>query len=640
MAFRCNPTADRQPAYRGLDELREAIARNDNRAPFRSRLLLEQDHSTLGVSFGRIYDDLGFEQAGRTEAAKALAVAPASAEAHRFLADLELTRPRLEAARLSELLQSQLLQSVGFNLIQPSLSTPGLNLVAPRGPAAVTFNEFTPLFQGDGLHAIVSGLAGNHDTWGQEATAAAVRGRTSLSVGQLFYRSNGFRKNFDLQDKVVDVLAQAQLTEWVQVQAGYQRRRSRVGDRELKQDLDSLNDTINTDIRGDLFRFGVQLTPTPRQTTLFSLLYDDRERNALSDETPRGGFFEDGERNASAVTMEGKHIALFDWGSLVSGGSVTHVDDRNRICFSGRCDGELNDFGESNVTKIDDDQNAYELYGQVTRHFAWDVDLILRGGYDRVDGEKSNTDGLTPGIGLIWAPKPGVTMRAAAARTIKRPFVAGQTLRPTQLAGFNTLFDDIDGVHSDSVGLAFDYELSANLRVGAEVVRRWLRGRLNIETDAGMVVRVDDQREDAANVYMNWTPTDRWAVSLGVTHETYRAKERDTTDEAVRLSSWLPSASVRYFHPRGWFGGVGTVLARQGVDRSDPDVTDSDEAALVDAFVGFRLPRRLGLVSLEANNLFDQRLNWQDDTFRSSQEELRPQFLPARSLIARLTLNW
>jgi tetratricopeptide (TPR) repeat protein len=78
-----------------LRDLERSIELNDNRAPFRSRLLLDEDAATRGASLARIYDDLDFQQLGVNEAAKSLALDPGNASAHRFLSDLYLGAPRL-----------------------------------------------------------------------------------------------------------------------------------------------------------------------------------------------------------------------------------------------------------------------------------------------------------------------------------------------------------------------------------------------------------------------------------------------------------------------------------------------------------------------------------------------------------------
>jgi tetratricopeptide (TPR) repeat protein len=102
-----------------LRDIETSIELNDNRAVYRSRELLDQDRAARGTSLARIYNDLGFEQLGINQATKSLSLDPANAGAHRFLSDVYLTQPRREIARVSELLQAQLLQDININPVQP-----------------------------------------------------------------------------------------------------------------------------------------------------------------------------------------------------------------------------------------------------------------------------------------------------------------------------------------------------------------------------------------------------------------------------------------------------------------------------------------------------------------------------------------
>jgi hypothetical protein len=62
---------------------------------------------------------------------------------------------------------------------------------------------------------------------------------------------------------------------------------------------------------------------------------------------------------------------------------------------------------------------------------------------------------------------------------------------------------------------------------------------------------------------------------------------------------------------------------------------------LVDAAVGYRLPKRYGIFTLGVKNLFNESFNFQGLEFRSVREDLeeeRPPFLPERSISAQFTL--
>src|SRR5918992_703585 len=95
-----------------LQDLQKSIELNDNRAVYRSRLLLDDDLATRSASLSRIYRDLGFQQQALVEGWESLSQDPTDYTAHRLLSDSYSVLPRHEIARVSELLQSQLLQPI------------------------------------------------------------------------------------------------------------------------------------------------------------------------------------------------------------------------------------------------------------------------------------------------------------------------------------------------------------------------------------------------------------------------------------------------------------------------------------------------------------------------------------------------
>ncbi|MDH3692061.1 MAG: FecR domain-containing protein, partial [Gammaproteobacteria bacterium] len=118
-----------------LQNLQKSIELNDNRAVFRSRLLLDQDLGARSASSGRIYRDLGFEQLALVEGWKSVSAAPSDYSGHRFLADTYSALPRHEIARVSELLQSQLLQPLNITPLQPQLAESNLFILSGAGPS-------------------------------------------------------------------------------------------------------------------------------------------------------------------------------------------------------------------------------------------------------------------------------------------------------------------------------------------------------------------------------------------------------------------------------------------------------------------------------------------------------------------------
>jgi tetratricopeptide (TPR) repeat protein len=95
-----------------IHDLQKSIELNDNRAVYRSRLLLDEDLAARGAALGRIYRELGFQQQALVEGWESLSQDPTDYTAHRLLSDSYSVLPRHEIARVSELLQSQLLQPI------------------------------------------------------------------------------------------------------------------------------------------------------------------------------------------------------------------------------------------------------------------------------------------------------------------------------------------------------------------------------------------------------------------------------------------------------------------------------------------------------------------------------------------------
>src|SRR5206468_7959373 len=151
-----------------LQDLQKAIELNDNRAVYRSQLQLDSDLAARSASLGRIYSDLGFQQLALVEGWKSVNTDPTNYSAHRFLADSYSVLPRHEIARVSELLQSQLLQPLNMTPIQPHLAESNLFLISAGGPAGVSFNEFNPIFNRNGITFQTSGLADEHSTYAGE----------------------------------------------------------------------------------------------------------------------------------------------------------------------------------------------------------------------------------------------------------------------------------------------------------------------------------------------------------------------------------------------------------------------------------------------------------------------------------------
>ena len=166
---------------------------------------------------------------------------PGNTSAHRFLSDTYIGVPRREIARVSELLQAQMLQDININPVQPSLAETNLSLVTRGGPFKPGFNEYTPLFERNDVQFQASGLAGNEDTHGFEGIASALYDRFSISAGAFSYETDGWRPNDGIQHNIEDFFMQAAVTPDLNMQVELRRRESQQGDLAFNFDPDFFN---------------------------------------------------------------------------------------------------------------------------------------------------------------------------------------------------------------------------------------------------------------------------------------------------------------------------------------------------------------------------------------------------------------
>src|SRR5206468_10964336 len=258
-----------------LHDLQQAIELNDNRAVYRSRLLLDSDLAARSASLGRIYSDLGFQQLALTEGWKSVNTDPSNFSAHRFLADSYSVLPRHQIARVSELLQSQLLQPINITPIQPRLAESNLLLVSSQGPATLSFNEFNPLFNRNGAALQTSGLFGEHDTYGGEGVASGIYQNASFSAGGFHLTTDGFRQNADQQDDIANAFFQYELSPKASIQGEFRYRNTEHGDLQQRFFPEDFMPGERDNAETYTYRLGGRYAFSPASILLGSFIYQD-----------------------------------------------------------------------------------------------------------------------------------------------------------------------------------------------------------------------------------------------------------------------------------------------------------------------------------------------------------------------------
>ena len=274
-----------------LHNLQKARELNDNRAVYRSKLMLDSDLAARSAAIARVYSDLGFQQRALVEGWSSVNTDPTNFSAHRFLADSYSVLPRHEIARVSELLQSQLLQPLNITPIQPRLAESDLFLISAGGPENLSSNEFNPIFNRDRIALQASGLIGENETWGGEGVVSGIYKKFSFSGGYTHAETDGWRKNADQNDDIANAFAQLELSYKTSIQAEYRYRDSDRGDVQLRFFEDDFLPDLDQEDNTKTARLGLRHAFTPGSTLIGNFSYQDADRD-LSDiifiDTPAG----------------------------------------------------------------------------------------------------------------------------------------------------------------------------------------------------------------------------------------------------------------------------------------------------------------------------------------------------------------
>jgi len=597
-----------------LRELQASIERNDNRAVYRSRLLLDRDLAARGASLGRIYRDLGFEQLALAEGWNSLSLAPGDFSAHRLLADAYVALPRYELARVSELLQSQLRQPLNAAPIQPELAETETFILRGAGPSDLAFNEFNRLFVSDGVNFQANGVIGGNDIRGSDLLVNGIAGRLSLSAGRFYYQTTGIRPNNDQQQEIYDLLAQLQVTPSVTIQAEYREREFDHGDLLLLFDPDNFSADRRFDETTRSLRVGMHVEFSPS----FDMILHGRTRDFASEIRIPGAIVNNiASADNRGETAEVQFLFSREQASFVFGGGTSRNDEEfdftvvsdPETCESIFC-------GSSSSEEIARHESAY-----IYAHFRPWAGLLVTGGgaLESYRDDTIDQSQFSPKFGLVWQPLPATRVRAGAFRTLRRPYVGDQTTEPTQVAGFNQLFRDPKGTDSRHYGIGIDQRLSPRLFAGGEYLYRDLEVTgIDLLVSPAMATR--QQHEDTlGRAYLYWTPDSRLALRAEYRYERLVQSPELAFNNFEELTDHRFSLGAAYFAPSGLRAMAGATYIDQegefnpfGARPGSPPIPGSSSFWTFDAAVGYRLPRRMGLISLNVRNLFDEDFQFQD----------------------------
>jgi len=576
-----------------LADLQRSIDLNDSRAVYRSSLLLDQDLASRSADLANIYTELGFSDLAVAKASTSLALDPSNYSAHRFLSDIYATRPRHEIARSSELLQAQLRQPLKPVPIQSEVANDAFFSATPGlGPLRAGINEFNPLFERDKFDLSLYGVSDGNNTRGEQAVATGVFNSAAAGFSYFNYETDGFRENADEKKNVWTAYLGAQTTPDSSFQAEFTHSNRDFGSLVTAFDSTRVDPTRNLETI-DSARFGGRTILGSRSELLFSFIGQESINSSI-----------DPSLGEATVTNNSTKLELQHVYSMPSAKYVTGMG-----AFTGETHEDI--FG---FLQFDSNPTHFNAYGY--GYFSLPnkkLSLQLGAAFDRLNTRDSGLqEQVSPKLGLVWEPIPRTTVRAAYFEVLKRRVNSDQGLEPTQVAGFNQFYDDVNGTESRRAAFAVDSRITDNFYVGAEASRRELFLPLtNIDGTIEFLPWNEEEQRAYAHYVMN-----KFAVaSIAVTHEVHsRLPGLRGAENFINLEQFYVPLSLRFFLA----GGVSAIfsvnyLSQKGTfpDALGSSFEDEESTWLSDLAIQFQLPRRVGTLSFEGRNIFDEQFRYQ-----------------------------
>lgn len=628
-------------AVRDLDR---AQALNDNRAVFRSRLLLDQDRAVSAANQSEALREAGLIAPAVETASKAVASDYANASAHQLLADSfaspERINLRYETPRASEYLMANLLSPVGGGLLSPT----------------VTQGEYSRLFERDRLRVFSRADYLSRGAWTQSGAVAGVFGGTGFLAEAYYDTDPGVHSNTDLEHTAFSLQLKQQVGDRDTFYAQALHSEFQSGDiAHYLQPLARDPDLRITEEFEPIFVAGWHRAWTPGSHTLVLAGVLNGEQTVTDPTQPMLGVelspgtapaaypfhIEQQYRNRTRLfTLEAQQI--FETGShlWVAGGRLQHghLEAWNE---HGANDGYNPFVLPGSAQRVSPEFRRAQLYlydrWQLVPSFAVTAGLSL----DHVESpanfrfaplggeEEIDRSALSPKAGFVWQLPKSTWLRGGYTRSLGGgSFDQSFRLEPTQVAGFNQAFrslipESVVGAQSvpefETWHLSLETRLGSNTwaSVGGEYLTSDARRQVGAYAgDPGVFmapVAVDqslEYREAAfsANLSQLMGPwfslAGRYRLSRTELEQRFPAYPNVTLAAEEEALLHELRVALHFNHESGWFATAEGLWLNQLDEASSP--WPDEELWQMNLYAGYRFWRRHAEISVALLNATDQ----------------------------------
>ncbi|MDP6675769.1 MAG: TonB-dependent receptor [Gammaproteobacteria bacterium] len=458
----------------------------------------------------------------------------------------------------------------------------------------------------------------------------------SYSLGQFRLKTDGFRDNNDLEQNILNAFGQFQLSYKTSLQAEIRSTDNEKGDLGMLFDPENFMPALRKDEEVDSLRFGFRHGFSNRSDLIGSVIYQDADF-ATKNLGPNFSIDSDLE----SYKFEIQHLYRARHWHNTSGATYEANDTGVVTTFTVPI--PVPPFlAESIVVEhFDTDQASFYTYANF--NYLEGIIVTVGGSAIFLDGQTVDKHQFNPKIGLTWELTGGMSLRTAVFRTLQGPLISKQniqpSLEPTQVAGFNQSFFGVEGEDTWNYGIALDQKFLQSFYVGGEVSRRdRMVPFLNFSAFPSIVDEADVE-ENLARAYLYWTPNSQLALSAEYQYERLDNDGQTFGEGATKIRTQRLPLEFSYFNESGFSAELSATYVKQKgdfIDSTSPGflAPGEDDFWVFDAVVGYRLPKRYGVIGLQINNLFDKNFQFQDIDPENSR------ISPERLILLKITLAY